>query len=214
MPGAAHGPANPGQTPPALPKLVSSAGPDRRSITDHFVAGFGRDSRRRRVPITPAPRTMTFMASSAIPKMDIESPIRVTRSGSRCRHSALMLASLTICSYFAISSLDVFGEIVRRRSRSVRSRARSSRSLTSGRASDLGHLRLQLARDQIGGQAFRAPTSRTTRRNRSPSSPDSSTVGNFGRRSPRACVLVMAERLDACRPCASGSDDSIGSASS
>jgi len=33
IPGAAHGPAKPGQMPPALAKLVSRAGPLRRSTT-------------------------------------------------------------------------------------------------------------------------------------------------------------------------------------
>src|SRR5580698_724856 len=61
MPGAAHGPAKPGQTPPALPKLVSSAGPGWRSTTVTSWPALER-YQAQAVPMTPAPRTRTFIA--------------------------------------------------------------------------------------------------------------------------------------------------------
>ena len=111
----------------------------------------------------------------------------------RCS-SHLILASVMICAYFAISTSMYLANSIRRWSRSARSRARSSRSFTSGIASTLAMSACSLRRRRPAGSS--APTARTRTRTQSPSSPDSSTVGISGAAAarlrlvrPRALIL-------------------------
>src|SRR5690625_1761385 len=71
MPGAAHGPAKPGQTPPALPKVAPLPGPEAVSTTETWCPDCAR-YQAEVTPTTPAPMTRTRIFLSPVSAVRLE----------------------------------------------------------------------------------------------------------------------------------------------